>query len=78
MPCQVGITTRLDKRKDEWEREVVGLRDWRVHGTFTSRQAAQAAEDHYATQYTCNANHGGANATGPWCVYFFRYDRRRP
>ena len=77
MPCQVGITTRLNERKAEWEREVIGFRNWKVLGRYKSRAAAQAAEDRYARQYGCNANHGGSSAVGPWSVHYFDYDRKR-
>lgn len=77
MPCRVGITTRLEARRAEWERSVVGLRNWQSFGPFASRQQAQEAEDRLAAQYGCQAHHGGATVRGPWYVYKFDYTRAK-
>lgn len=73
MPCRVGITTDPERRKKEWESQVVGLKNWRILGTHSTRKAAQDHEDRYARQHNCEAHHGGADASGPWHVYRFDY-----
>jgi hypothetical protein len=75
MPCRVGITTRPEERKAEWEREVVGLTNWRIVGEYTKREQAQEHENRYAAQTGCQASHGGADASGHWYVYRFDYVR---
>ena len=75
MPCRVGITTRPEKRKSEWEREVIGLRNWEIIGSYPTKSQAQAHEDRYANQHGCIAAHGGADAPGIWYVYRFDYTR---
>jgi len=77
MPCRVGITTRPDERRAEWERRVVGLTNWRIIGEYHSRQKAQAHEERYAQQTGCQAWPGGSDAPGPWYVYRFDYIRER-
>lgn len=77
MPCRVGITTRPEERKAEWEREVVGLQNWQILGTYSSRQKAQDHEDRYAARTGCLASHGGPDVTGKWNVYRFDYVRAR-
>lgn len=77
MPCRVGITTNLKKRKSYWESKVVGLKNWRVLGTYNSRKNAQDHEDSYAQSFGCEAHHGGKDKPGPWHVYRFDYTRRR-
>lgn len=77
MPCRVGITTRPDTRRTEWEAKVVGLSGWRIIGTHRSRAAAQEQESSYATRNGCQAHGGGRDANGPWSVYRFDYTRTK-
>jgi len=77
MPCRVGITTDPDRRKSEWESQVVGFRNWRLLKKFGSRKQAQEYEDLYASRYNCLASHGGMKTRGPWYVYRFDYTRVR-
>ena len=77
MPCRVGITTRPNERRLEWEREVVGLSDWKILETYFSKQAAQDHEDRVAASHGCHASHGGADVGGLWYVYHFCYVRIR-
>ena len=77
MPCRAGITTRPEERRAEWERQVVGLTNWRILGTYRSRQEAQAHENRYAQQTGCRAGAGGSDAPGLWHVYRFDYIRER-
>lgn len=37
MPCRVGITTRPEERRAEWERLVIGMSNWRILGQYQSR-----------------------------------------
>ena len=79
MPCQVGITTDLNRRKGEWENVVVGLRNWREISRHRTRAAAQAREIREATARNCNYGVGGRDPDGnpTWYVYAFTYTRRR-
>lgn len=77
MPCRVGITTDPDRRRAEWEAEVVGLSGWRRLGTYPTKAQAQAHEDDYARKTGCLAHAGGPAAAGPWHVYRFDYIRTR-
>ena len=77
MPCRVGITTDPDRRRAEWENEVVGLKNWRILQQFESRKEAQDYETSYAKRYNCHAHGGGRAAPGPWYVYRFDYTRMR-
>ena len=85
MPCRVGITTDVNKRKADWENRVNGLRNWRTHGWFPDKESAQRTEDelvahcrNYENRGTCHGRPGGgdSNAVG-WTVYSFDYDRVR-
>jgi len=53
MPCRVGITTNLDRRREEWEDQVVGFRNWIILEQFDNRDDAQAYEDEYAREHGC-------------------------
>ncbi len=77
MPCRVGITTRPEERRAEWENKVVGLSNWRILNSYPTKQQAQQHEDRYAVQTGCKASHGGPDAPGLWHVYRFDYLRER-
>lgn len=77
MPCRVGITTNPKTRKADWERKVVGLKNWRIIRKFQSRKEAQEYETKYAKKYRCKANPGGNEADGIWHVYRFEYTRMK-
>lgn len=77
MPCRVGITTDLEVRKRQWERKVVGLKNWRILKECLTRKEAQEYEDWYKKRYGCVAFGGGNTAKGPWYVYRFDYIRKR-
>ena len=74
MACQIGITTAPDRRRAEWQARYATLRNWRILGNYTSRTAAQAAENQLSRQQGCGARAGG---DGPehatWYVYRFDY-----
>ena len=74
MPCRVGITTRPEERRNEWEREVVGFRDWNIIARLPTKEEAQNFEDRYAKNHNCEASGGGEEAPGPWYVYVFGFD----
>lgn len=59
MPCIIGMTTDLSRRKAEWEREYRFLRNWRVFQSGLSRAQAQALETQLAAQYGCDSHHAG-------------------
>ena len=85
MPCRVGITTNPQQRRVQWEGRVVGLKNWRTHGSHLSKEDAQDEEDRLV--YDCNSNgsrgtcHGRAGGGDPkgqgWTVYSFDYTRER-
>ena len=74
MPCRVGITTRPEERKAEWERKVAGMRNWQIIGQYASKGEAQAHEDRKARAHGCQSSHGG-DGSGTWYVYHFEYAR---
>ena len=64
MPCRVGITTDPDTRREQWESQVVGLKNWRILRSFRSKAKAQEYEIWYARTYGCHSHPGGADASG--------------
>lgn len=71
MPCRVGITTRPDERRREWQRRYPTLRNWEQR-QFESRSAAQAWEN----KQPCERSGGGAEPDSPgatWYAYRFDY-----
>lgn len=75
MPCRVGITTDLEKRKAYWESRVHSLSNWLLLGSCRSRAQAQAHETRYSIAYKCQAAPGGRDSGGSWHVYRFNYTR---
>lgn len=74
MTCKIGITTDLDRRRQEWELEYPDLSGWQmIDGPFETREEAQEAEDRLAEEHGCESHHGGGEANGPWWVYKFYY-----
>lgn len=74
MPCQIGITTDPDRRKQEWQQERPTLRNWQVLETHRTKTAAQAAEVRLANQQGCNyGTGGGGQEVATWYVYRFDY-----
>ena len=72
MPCRVGITTRPEKRKTEWEQIEPSMRNWRLFGPFLSRQNAQQWENKQPGE-----KHGGGHQPDTpdikWYGYRFDY-----
>jgi len=77
MPCRVGITTDPDERKRQWENKVIGLRNWRIIGSHSSKAKAQEQETSYAERNNCKAHAGGPDKGGTWYVYRFDYTREK-
>lgn len=77
MPCRVGISTRPEQRKSEWEREVIGMTNWKILGKYPIKKEAQEHENRYARTTGCKASHGGPHTPGTWYVYRFDYTRSR-
>lgn len=75
MPCRVGITTNPQERKAYWQNQVVGFSDWKILGTYATKQQAQEHEDRHAKRYGCTAHAGGPDTPGQWHVYKFNYTR---
>ena len=73
MLCRVGITTDPERRRKEWEKEVVGLSGWEILATFPTKEKAQAYEDQYAANSGCKGHAGGPDTPGTWSVYRFDY-----
>ncbi len=81
MPCRVGITRNPERRKAEWEREVVGLRNWKEE-YVGSKSKAQTLENRrweicrsIGNRGRCYAHHGGGDPDAwGWYVYDFDYD----
>ena len=78
MPCQVGMTTNLQRRKQQWESKCSNLRNWqKLDGPIKSRQEAQKKEEQYARQYNCDSHAGGDEPDSPsaqWYIYKFEHD----
>ena len=74
MACRVGITMDPERRMSEWRLSHPNLFNWRILQTHSTKSAAQAAENEFASQYGCIAHPGG---DGPeyaiWYVYYFQY-----
>lgn len=74
MACRIGITTRPEQRKAEWEREYPNLYGWNIIETYDSKSEAQSAENRLATKHNCEASPGGdGDALATWYVYKFNY-----
>lgn len=78
MGCRVGITTDPESRKEDWERDCPGLKNWRIIAEGLSRSAAQKKEDEYEEEHDCEAYRGGRNPEpendqNNWSVYRFDY-----
>ena len=81
MPCRVGITRNPERRKREWESQVVGLRNWQEQ-YIGSKSAAQSEENrrhndcskYERSRGKCHAHHGGGDPDNyKWYVYEFDY-----
>lgn len=73
MACRVGITTRPNERRQEWQLKYPNLRNWQTVGPFPSRQAAQGWED---SQTSCERSGGGNDPDNPsarWYGYSFNF-----
>lgn len=74
MPCQVGMTTRPNERKEEWKRERPTLRNWEILHRVRTRSEAQRLETQEANTRGCNSGEGGDGPeNGDWRVYYFQY-----
>ena len=74
MPCRIGITQDLARRKSEWKAEHPGLYDWEHESTYSSKSAAQAEENRLANERGCQSGQGGSGPEGgTWHVYSFKY-----
>ena len=40
MPCRVGVTTDPIARKAYWEKQVIGLSNWRILATYKKKSEA--------------------------------------
>ncbi len=84
MPCRVGITTNPMARKTHWEREVVGLSNWKESRVGSKAKAQQEENkrknncNQAGKRGTCYGNPGGGDPdNGTWYVYEFDYVRRK-
>ena len=77
MPSRVGITTNSAQRKAYWESQVIGLKNWKILASYTSKAKALAHEKRYAERYGSKLSLGGVDGTGSWSVYRFDYLRVR-
>jgi len=77
MPCRVGITTNPQRRRSDWENQVVGLTNWRILAQYRTKSKAQEHENRYAARIGCLAHAGGPDTPGIWHVYRFDYIRTR-
>lgn len=72
MGCRAGITTRLDERQTEWQRQYPTMRNWQAYGPFQNRAAAQQWED----SQPCVKSGGGADPDflgARWYSYKFDF-----
>ena len=78
MPCRVGITMDLDRRLDEWSRQLQGMGGIQKWGPFKTKTAAQKRENEIAKSHGCNYHPGGGGPEDAnWYVYHFDYTRRK-
>ncbi len=75
MGCRIGITTNPEERRNDWNRDYPGLKNWRIiAGPFTTKYEAQIVETDMAKQYGCVAAPGGRDVPGlSWYVYMFDF-----
>ena len=79
--CRIGMTTDLNRRKKEWEREYRkqgrNIISWNIITTYKSKSVAQEFETKEAKKQNCEANPGGK---GPekaiWYVYKLEYSNQ--
>ena len=79
MPCRVGITTDPSKRKGEWERQVVGMKNWKED--FMGWKSTAQSEENRRYMFCnttlrgeCHAHPGGGDPDEyGWYVYEFDY-----
>ena len=77
MPCRAGITTDPERRKQYWESQVIGFKNWTLYGPYTTREAAQKEEDRLV-KGGCKGHPGGSNPddkSKSWYAYRFDYTR---
>ncbi len=77
MSCRIGITTDPDTRRADWERQVVGLRDWRLLRTFGAKPGAKKYAAQYAEKYGCRMSSVDMNVGGTWYVYRYNFTKVR-
>ena len=66
MPCKVGITTDLDRRKKEWQAIYPDLKNWKPLGyPHDTRESAQTAEN--LASIGCESAPGGREPDDPGC-----------
>ena len=74
MGCRVGMTTDPKTRKQAWMKKHPTLKNWKQLGKYSTKTAAQAAENKFAKDYGCVASGGGAGRENDnWIVYKFDY-----
>ena len=71
---RVGITTRLEERKKEWERVYPDLHNWEVIRKCDTQDECQRYEDELCKELKADCYRGGRNVIDkPWYVYRFSY-----
>lgn len=73
MACYAGITTDLQRRKEELQRNFPTMKNWTPQGPFENREKAQEWEN---KQYECGKHPGGNEPDNPnakWHGYRFDY-----
>lgn len=74
MACRIGITTRPNGRRKDWETVYPDLTNWQILETHSTKSDAQAAENRLAKQLGCVAHPGGdGSEDDTWYVYYFEY-----
>jgi hypothetical protein len=75
MACRIGITTRPDERRKEWETRCKCFKNWQILAGPLSREEAQNRETLLALIHGCDAHHGGNEPDNifndQWYVYKF-------
>ena len=82
MPCRVGITRNPLRRRQQWENQVVGLRNWRADfvGSKSDAQQKEYLRQAWCEQKgdrgKCHAHPGGGDPDEyGWYIYEFDYVR---
>ena len=74
MGCRIGITTDLERRKQEWLNDYPNMTGWETFAPFDSKENAQNWENTNFPE--CDKHPGGDDSDDPnaeWSGYKFNF-----